>query len=287
MKIKLTFIYAVLILLSGCRTIVELDQTSLAEQPINTMVVQDPTGKIQVEKSNKGAMAGGIGFGLLGAAIGSAIDASSNAKRAESLVPIQSSMTGYDMQQVFKEKLGERMSNASVGSIEVTGGETLYENLESTSLPVRVPTLLLTSTLTANMMQLFVEANMGFRQSEGEGTIYRRRFVSIHHLDKMDIKQTGKSRAAVLVENIDAFQGLLDQSLDELAVLVVDNFTGNELKKISSKSETSLSGSRLVTGSLRILKDDGDRALLASITDKSPTMVYMDTSRLRNRTPSN
>jgi len=104
MKKHYLLLFAAVILSACAGTPVELNRAAFNNKKIEAIYL--PIGKthIVVEQSDAGEI-GGAGAGLLGAVIGSAIDAGTNSKRNSRLAPVLNALKNYDPATFLTETL--------------------------------------------------------------------------------------------------------------------------------------------------------------------------------------
>ncbi len=126
-EITMTRILSILLfslVLSACVSPpVELNRSTFDSRKIESIRLMDRDAKIQYQRSDSSTAAATAGAGLLGALVGSAIDAGVNTKRSKSLAPLLGAMADYNPNLYLKSALeNEATGVAFQHPVKVTTG---------------------------------------------------------------------------------------------------------------------------------------------------------------------
>ncbi len=214
--------FFVLFSIYGCgSTSVELDRQRIADRPISQIDLLTYQETLEYEKSVAGFETGVNAFAVLGAIVGSAVDAAINASRRKSFETIKESAAFTDFNSYFKDQLKlETRSSAFADSVSV-------QPVDDNVVRLDIPLLVLRYYISENFRFVVVATDVSYRQSEATGHAYTRTYSSIQTIDDISALSDEKSaNVEFWANNINLLASLVEAGMSDVIQKFVRDFSG-------------------------------------------------------------
>lgn len=209
---KLLAIIVISIGLSACASTPELNRELVHQQKIKTVNLNQLEQNISIDAANNrttSALAGG----LVGALVGGAIDANTNAKRRKALEPYHAVLDVMDVNKILKNALEHNLIEGNAFSDEVVIDTNFDKSVKANNLtPILTPSVVMLSNYSGIVVAL--SSSLSQDSTDKKQRRYRSTYTSEQPLDsalvtqKEDNKQYWLDNPIVLREKI--FDGLYD-----------------------------------------------------------------------------
>lgn len=221
-RFRLICVAFVMFAMNGCgSTPVQLDRQRVADRPISRIDLLTPQETLENEKSAAGFDTGVNVFAVLGAVVGSAIDAAVNASRRKSFETIKVGAASTDLNAYFKDQL-------SLGTKGDAFSDSVSVNpVDDDIVGPDVPLLTLRYYISENFRFVVVAADVSYRQSEATNRTYTRTYSSIQTIDDIDALSDDKSENIEFwAKNITLLVSLVEEGMSDVVRKFVRDFSG-------------------------------------------------------------
>lgn len=279
---KLLICILAIIILAGCvGTPVALDRTQFSKNKINQIEIKVEQEKLGIEKSYAATTGAGVGFGLLGALVGAAVDSGINASRTKSIEDIITAMGNYNFETVFVDKMKLAEPNFSFS-------DNSKIIIDTNKKPVTgIPLINTSYILSDDRNRIAIIGALNFNQQTEGAKNYGKLYISEHDFRLHGMTEKNKDdKTAFLSTNSELIINILESGMDEIIALFSDDFGQNSLAQAQANETTTLAiPNGLVLSKMKILNEKDNRTLLLSDTGPFLAIAYTSTSLIGKRKP--
>ena len=179
--LNLITIFLVAVVSTACTTTTPLNRGLVHQEKIKTVNLNKLDENMRVEASGAlktGALAGGV----VGALVGGAIDASSNAKRKKTLGPLQEKINNIDVNKVLKNALEHHLADGQAFSDDVVVDNEYDQDVKKPFLtPILTPSVVI--SVDYKELTVSLNAKIAQRSLEEKENRYSSTYSSLQTID--------------------------------------------------------------------------------------------------------